>query len=392
VSYTLRGRIESRLVAVLLPLAGAAAYSVATANWWAVQLVALMWGAGLALDVLAYHRLLPYQAGWVALPLGLAELGIVMGLARAAGISVPLGPALALFAAAWTLAQLLGHVVLPLARLGYATDGGELGRAGPAAAVAALALLAGAGGVAYAHLPPTVHLAAGVHRGPIVIDRREILAGSPGTIVEGGIVVRANGVTVRDLAVVGGENGIDVEGVERVKLVRVAVSGAALDGIHVRDASVTIRDCTVNSTGSRYGQGIDISFAMTRPMSMVDGCRVVGGQEGIVTHFTMAKLVDNRVARTTLRAISMTEMSMGEIERNTVEDALGVGIFCNDHSMCDVRRNVVTGTRVDRASGDATRAGSGFLAAFWATAELHDNRFEANPKPLAAVTNAVVSH
>ena len=82
---------------------------------------------------------------------------------------------------------------------------------------------------------------------------------------------------------------------------------------------------------------------------------------------------------------------MGEIERNTVEDALGVGIFCNDHSTCDVRRNVVSGTRVDRASGDATRRGSGFLAAFWATATLHDNRFESNPQPLASVTNAVVS-
>ena len=298
---------------------------------------------------------------------------------------------LALFAGAWLLAQLLGHVVLPLTRLGYATDGGELGHAGPAAAVAALALLAGAGGVAYAELPPTVHLAAGVHRGPIVIDRREILAGSPGTIVKGGIVVRANGVTVRDLAVVGGENGIDIEGVERVKLERVAVSGAQLDGIHVRDASVAIHDCNVNSTGSQYGQGIDISFSMTRPMSTVDGCHVVGGQEGIVTHFTMAKVVANRVTRTTLRAISMTEMSMGEIERNTVDDALGVGIFCNDHSLCDVRRNVVVGTRADRASGDSTRLGSGFLAAFWAQATLHDNQFDANPHPLAAVTNAVVS-
>ena len=89
-SYTLRGRLESRLAAVLLPLAAAASYSIATTTWWPVELVALMWGVGLALDVLAYDRLLPYQSGWLALPLGLLELGIVMGLAGAAAIAAPL--------------------------------------------------------------------------------------------------------------------------------------------------------------------------------------------------------------------------------------------------------------------------------------------------------------
>ena len=43
----------------------------------------------------------------------------------------------------------------------------------------------------------------------------------------------------------------------------------------------------------------------------------------------------------------MTEMSMGMIERNEVRDAPGVGIFCNDHSMCMIEQNVVVGTRPD---------------------------------------------
>ena len=33
-----------------------------------------------------YHRLLPYQPGWAALPLGLLELGLTMPLARALGL------------------------------------------------------------------------------------------------------------------------------------------------------------------------------------------------------------------------------------------------------------------------------------------------------------------
>ena len=38
-----------------------------------------------------------------------------------------------------------------------------------------------------------------------------MLVGEPGAVVRGGIVVRANEVTIRHVTVVGGENGIDVE-------------------------------------------------------------------------------------------------------------------------------------------------------------------------------------
>ena len=60
-----------------------------------------------------------------------------------------------------------------------------------------------------------MHLAAGVHQGPLVITRREMLVGEPGAVVRGGIVVRANGVAIKNVTVVGGENGITVDGVSR---------------------------------------------------------------------------------------------------------------------------------------------------------------------------------
>ena len=41
-----------------------------------------MVGVGLALDVLVYDRALDYQPGWLALPLGALELGLVTALAR----------------------------------------------------------------------------------------------------------------------------------------------------------------------------------------------------------------------------------------------------------------------------------------------------------------------
>jgi nitrous oxidase accessory protein NosD len=373
VSYTLRGRLETRLAVTALPLLAAAALAAGLGEWWPVELAGLMIAVGVVVDLALYHRLLPYQAGWLAVPLGLVELAAVVALSLALRLDAPLRPALAFYAASWLWAQVLVHAALPRLRLTYGEDGGELGRAGAAAPALALALFAFAGGVAWANRPPTVHLSAGVHRGPLVIDRREHLVGEPGAVVRGGIVVRSSGVKISNVTVFGGDYGFDVEKAQDVSLDHVVVGGAHLDGIHVRRSTVSIRDCTVD-TATEYGQGIDISFAFDLPPSTVEGCRVRGGQEGIVTHFANAHLLGNTITGTSMRAITMTEMSMGDVSANVVGGALGVGIFCGDHSECMIDRNVVTGTRPDVASGDRARDGYGIVAHYGATAELADNR------------------
>jgi hypothetical protein len=376
-------------VALAMPLAAAFVISATAAKWWPLELAAAMVAVVLALD-LAYHLFLPYQPGWAAVPLGLLELGAIMAMVLGLGIRAPLGVALGLFAAAWVGAQLFGHAVLPWSRLSYVEDGGELGRIGPVlAAVVAVPFVAGAG-LWYARLPPTVHLASGVHRGPLVIDRREHLVGDRGAVVVGGIVVRHSDVTISHVTVVGGENGIEVDEVDHVVLDHVTVLRATLDGIHVRRAAVTIRNCFVDMRGSRYGQGIDISYGTDKGETVVKGCRVVGGQEGIVTHSAMAMLAENNVARTSLRGISMTEMSMGSVERNTVRGANGVGILCGDHSMCTIRRNDVAGTRSDTTNGDLTRAGFGIVVELGAEAELSRNELGRNLSPLGVFFYSVV--
>ena len=388
-SYTLRGRIESRLAALAVPLAAAYVTSVALRAWWPVELAAAMVAVGIALD-LAYHPVLPYQPGWVALPLGLLELGAVMAVVLGFHLRAPLAVALALFAAAWLLAQVFGHALLPWWRLSYAEDGGELGRSGPLLAVAIAAPFAAAAALWYTHLPPTVHLAAGLHRGPYVIARRERLVGERGAVVLGGIVVRHSDVTISHVTVVGGENGIVVDGVAGVVLDHVAVLRSELDGIHVRRAVVTIKHCFVDMRGVRYGQGVDISFGSDRGESVVKDCRVVGGQEGIVTHSAMAMISGNRVFGSSLRGISMTEMSMGGVEHNTVRDANGVGIFCGDHSQCSIQRNDVADTRSDLTNGDQTRAGFGVEVQFGAEAELSRNELASNPLRLGVFFNSLV--
>ena len=293
---------------------------------------------------------------------------------------------MAFFAASWLLGQVLVHALFPWLRLSYAEDGGELGRTGASAGAAVAALFLVAAGVGFATRPPTVTLSAGVHRGPLVIDREEILTGRPGAVVRGGIVIRADGVKLRNITVIGGENGIDVESARRVELDHVRVLGARLDGIHVRFSQVMIHDCSIALTGP-YAQGIDISYSSLQGMSAVENCDVSGGSEGIVTHNSDVTVTGNRVQGTSLRGITISEMSMGEVRHNNVSGSRGVGVYCGDHSECEIERNVVAGTTSDR-SGDRARVGIAIEANYYALAHLDDNVLVGNPRSTAAFSNS----
>lgn len=389
-SYTLRGRLETRLASALLPFLVAATLSPILHKWWPLELAGLMLGIGLVLDAAVYHRLLPYQPGWAALPLGLLELGATMGAARLLELNAPLYPAIGLFAGAWLVLQALAHAGLPLVRLTWPEDGGELGRLGFALAAATPAALLAVVGTAWAVEPPTVHLAAGIHQGPLVLDHAQTLLGAPGAVVRGGILITADDVTVRGVTVRGGEYGIEVDDAESVELEDVVVEGAELDGINVRRGQVEIRDCTIRSLPGAYTQGIDISFGFDLHPSVVERCTVVGGREGIVTHFAMVMVRDNHVSGTELRAITMTEMSMGTIENNEVDSVLGVGIFCGDFSECEIEDNTVSGVEPDLDSGDLTRLGVAIQAHRGAQAELKDNTISGSPGGVAAFVDATI--
>ena len=391
-SYTLRGRIETRLAAALLPLLVASVLSPLLHRWWPLELVGLMTAIGLILDGALYHRLLAYQPGWLAVPLGALELALTVGVARILELNAPLRPALGLFAGAWLLHQLLAHAALPLARLSWTEDGGELGGTGAglraAVPVVALAVL----GVAWAVEPPTVRLPAGEHAGPLVLDHAQTLVGEPGTVVNGGIVITADDVTVRDVTVRGGEHGIQVQHADSVELDGVVVEGAELDGIHVRRSQVEIRDCAIRSLPAAFVQGIDISFGNDLAPSLVERCTVTGGLEGIVTHFARVLIRDNRVSNTELRAITMTEMSMGRIEDNEVSEALGVGIFCGDYSHCEIEDNAVSDVSPDHGSGDRSRRGVAIQSHFGAEVELKGNEISSSPGGIAASPDATIEH
>jgi hypothetical protein len=381
-SYTLIGRIQSRVVSVLPALLVA----LALQRWWAIELVALMLGIGLVLDVAVYHRLFTYQPAWLALPLGVLELGLVYGAMRWLELMAPLRWALGLYAIGWVAAQLFGHAIFPRLRLEYAEDGGELGRRGALGGAAVATIVVGGLGAAYAVKPPTVHL-HGTIQGPLVIRHAQTLVG--GT-VKGGILIRADHVTLRNVTVVGGEDGIDVLDSHHVMLDNVRIVGVSLDGIHVRRSSVMIEDCKITSPNGPWVQGIDISFSMDKEMSMVEGCTIVGVREGIVTHMTMVDVMHNHIGATSLRGITMGEMSMGAISHNDVLGAHGVGIICLDHSECEIEHNTIVGTRTD-PTGDSSRAGVAIEAHFFAKAKVKHNTVIASPGGVQAFDGSTVT-
>jgi parallel beta helix pectate lyase-like protein len=259
-----------------------------------------------------------------------------------------------------------------------------------APAVVVVLSLASSAAAAWERQTPTMRLAAGEHDGPIVLDRAQKLVGEPGAVVRGGIVVRASGVTVRDVTVIGGEHGITIDGARGVLLDNVRVVRAGVDGINIRRGSARIRDCTISSLQSPYAQGIDISFSIDLEPTLVQGCRISGGQEGIVTHWAKVMLRGNHVTNTTLRGITVTEMSMGTVQKNRVEDGVGVGIFCGDYSHCQIKQNRVFRTRPDPESDDGGRAGIGIYAYFGAIAELHENELVGNARATDAFSEAVL--
>jgi hypothetical protein len=381
-SYTLRGRLESRLASALPALVMA----LALHTWWAIELVALMLAIGLVLDGLVYDRVLSYQPGWAAVPLGVLELGLVYGAMRWLGIMAPLRWALALYGTGWLAAQVCAPAVFPRARLEYGESGGELGRGGALTAVAVAAIVLGGLGGAYATRRPTVHL-HGTVQGPLVIRHPETLTGGS---VRGGIVVRSNKVTIRHVTVVGGENGIDIEHASNVMLDDVRVLRATIDAIHVRDSGVMIKDCTISNPAGPWVQGIDISYSMGRPMSMVSHCTIAGVHEGIVTHSSEVDVMSNHVLDTTLRGISLGEMSMAMASGNEVSAALGVGILCEDHSMCQIEHNVVAGTRVD-GNQDRARQGIAIEAHYYASAQIKHNTIVASPGGIQAFDNSTIT-
>ena len=263
-SYTLRGRIESRLAALVLPLAACCAISAALHRWWPLELCALMVASGSRSTSSSTTVCCATSRAGSRCRSALLELTLMVALVRALGIEAPLVPALVLFAAAWAVAQALGQAGFPLLRLSYADRRRRArprrrrcgrGRARDARGRRRLLVVPAA-----AHRPPRGRRAPGAARDqPPRAARGRAAARS----CEAGSSFARTASRSRTSRFRRRERDRGRRRADTV-LDGVTVSGSQLDGIHVRRSAVTIRNCTVDSLGNTYAQGIDISYASTR--------------------------------------------------------------------------------------------------------------------------------
>ena len=226
-----------------------------------------------------------------------------------------------------------------------------------------------------------LRLLPGAH-GPVRIDRRLAVEGTPGAWIRGPVRVLASGVRLRDLRIVGGETGVEVREAEDVVIEDVTIRGAEIHGIEVADGSVTVTGCHITALESPYAQGFEIRNANGRPRSVVRGCTAASGQEGLVSHVSRVEFRDNRISGTSRRAVAVTEMSEGLVEGNRITGVSGVALYCGDMSHCDVRNNTARGVSANPSAG---RSYEGYGAAAWyhSRMRLAGNTFEVDaPRPV----------
>ena len=81
---------------------------------------------------------------------------------------------------------------------------------------------------------------------------------------------------------------------------------------------------------------------------------------------------------------------MGEIVENNVSGSVGVGDLLRRPLECEIKQNVVAGTRSDR-TGNLATAGVGIEVNFYAVAELDRNVLVGNPRPVALFAQSRLS-
>lgn len=213
-----------------------------------------------------------------------------------------------------------------------------------------------------------LRLLPGVHHGFDLRDRVTVV-GEPGAIVAGPVGIYADGVGLDGVTVEGGETGILVRGADDVELSGVTVIGAEVHGVEIVEGSARISSCVVSGLRSTFAQGIEVRNANGRPRTIVEGCSVHGGQEGIVSHVSRVEILDNVVTATTQRGITVTEMSEGFVAGNTVHDVVGNAVYCGDMSHCEIRDN--------RFDGVAADPGASLSEGGWAIAGLYHSTLRA---------------
>jgi nitrous oxidase accessory protein len=227
-------------------------------------------------------------------------------------------------------------------------------------------------------------LAAGVHAGPVTLDRALTLRGEPGAALVGGnegsvITVTAAGVTVRDLTIRGSgsdraamDSGIVLEKGARGALVEGNTLVDNLHGIHLHgspDATVRGNDVT-GRTGRQADAGNGVMI-WNAPGALVEGNVVRFGRDGVFVRvskrdtfrgnrfektrfaihymYTSDSLIEGNVAVDNTVGYAIMFSDRVKIIGNTSDGDRDLGVMLNSSNRSEVRGNRVIGRELPPA-------------------------------------------
>jgi hypothetical protein len=222
-----------------------------------------------------------------------------------------------------------------------------------------------------------IELGPGVHGSAVTLHQPVTLTGLPGAILrapattDAAIAVLSDDVTLRGFEVEGGSTGILVREAEAIVVDKMKVVGSDMHGVEIADGSAQVSSVEIHGLLSPMAQGIEIRNSEGRPVTVVEGSTISGGQEGIVSHVSRVRIEGNDVSHTTLRGIAVTEMSRGSVLGNSVVGAGGAGLYCGDMSRCEFRGNEAAG--VVASGPERSRLGWGLLVHYHSSASSHDD-------------------
>lgn len=120
------GRLQTRMVILILPAILAGILSLITGNPEWIMLIGLYLLMGSVLDLALYARVVAWQPPWLTGVLGLAEFVLLLVLALSLGFTIPVWQAAVFYLVVWCIAQTVRIAILPLFFLTRLEDGGEL--------------------------------------------------------------------------------------------------------------------------------------------------------------------------------------------------------------------------------------------------------------------------
>ena len=228
--------------------------------------------------------------------------------------------------------------------------------------------------LAAAHPGDTIRLAAGVHHGPLLLERPTVLIGEPGAVLDGGgrgsvITVRADSVTIQGLVIRNGGRELDHDDAA-VKLERCTgcrVLGNTLEeplhGIYLLEShGVLIEGNVITGPAvaveSGRGNGIHL-FNSTG--NVLAGNRIRQTRDGIYFSFASGNTVTGNEVSGTRYGLHYMYSDDNRFERNRfTENAAGAAIMFSKRIV--FRENVFARHTGYRAYGILLQTAEGVLA------------------------------